>query len=215
MGAVRPVRGRSCRATPVPHARRQAPRRPQQRGRLLALGLALVLVAVLVPGVRADAGADSGMPDSSEPLGNGVFDADMLEAQTLPRALAPTTPESPSGADGTRTDTVVSAQGGEIPDSEGPPPGGEEQPLTPAPLVVAGHDPAEPRQEGQPPGDQQRAAATGGSGDQGDPAAVRQGEPEHAGRDEEDDDDPTVCAGGCATSHRLQGTQPSRRPAVH
>jgi hypothetical protein len=205
MGAARPVRRRACRATPMPHARRQAPRHPQRWGRLLALGLALVLVAGLVPWARAGDGADSGVPDSSEPLGNGVFDADMLEAQTLPRALAPTTPEAPSGADGTRTDTVVSAQGGEVTDSEGPPPGGEEQPLTPAPLVVAGHDPAEPRQAGQPPGDQQRAAATGGSGDQGEQAAVRQGEPEQAGRDEEGDDDPTVCAGGCSTEPPAPG----------
>jgi hypothetical protein len=54
MGATQPARGRPRPATPLPRTHQQPPRRPRRWGRLLAAGLALVLVAWLMPRALAD-----------------------------------------------------------------------------------------------------------------------------------------------------------------
>jgi hypothetical protein len=194
MGAARVSHGTPGPATPMTRACGQRSRRPWRWGRLVAAGLALVLVAPVVPGARADDGQDGGMSASWEPAGAETLEAETLEAETVAGSLEAEsfqaqTPVAAEGADGTGGDTsvtgIASAEG-EGAGGRNLPAGGKEPPQPPAPAVVAEHQPGD-----QQPGDQQHAAATGGSGNQGEQAA----EPDQAGQDKEGGD-PAACAHG-------------------
>jgi len=66
MGAARPPHGRPRQATPLTRTLRQPPCRPRRWRRPLAAGLALVLIAVLVPGALADEGGTGAAPGGAE-----------------------------------------------------------------------------------------------------------------------------------------------------
>jgi hypothetical protein len=68
MAAMPPAAGRTCQATPTTRARPQQSRCPRRWGRLLVLGMILVLVAALVPRALADTddGGDLSLQPQSE-----------------------------------------------------------------------------------------------------------------------------------------------------
>jgi hypothetical protein len=180
MGAAQPAHDRPRPAAPVPRARRQPPRRPRRRGRLLAAGLALVLVAALVPQALADPD-DGGMP-SSESFEAGTFQA----------------PEAVDTGGDENSVPVAPAQDREVADAGDLPTGGEEQPRQdPAPPVVAELRPEDQQRDGQPDlavtdapgatgqgpggGGDQNAAATGGVGEGQRAGHGEAGRPGHGG----------------------------------
>jgi hypothetical protein len=137
-------------------------RRQQRWGRLLAVGLTLILVATVVPGARADTDDGGGMPSSWEPVGDEALNAQTFEAEALAKSFEDQTPVTLEGDGDARTDTVESLQDSQVTGSGDLPTGGEEQPRqSPPPLVVA-----ERRLSGQPPSGQQREADTGDPLDQ-------------------------------------------------
>src|SRR4029453_7648431 len=154
MSAAQPHRARPRPATPVPCARRQPTRRPRQWSRLLAPGLALVLVAALMPGAPAEGegGDGGGVPISAETLGDETS-LQTSEADTMAERLEDQTPAAaPKGADGSG-DGIVLADGGEATGRGGLPLERPQQDSVPP--VVAEH-----RQERQPPGVQQSEVGT-------------------------------------------------------
>jgi hypothetical protein len=177
MNAARPHRARPRQAPPVRCARRQLAQRPRRWRRLLAMGLALVLVAAVVPG--AHAGDDGGgVPISPQSVGNQALDDEMFD-ETLAQKFDAETPvvsdgDDDGGGDGS-SDQVALAPGGEATGSEGSAIGGEDpQPSAPsvveehpeAPIVAqaqpdhADEQPAEGKdQAGQ---DEQRGSGSGG-----------------------------------------------------
>jgi hypothetical protein len=156
MTAARPHRAKPRQAPPVPRARRQLSQRPRRWGRPLAVGLALVLVAALVPGAAADPDDGGGMPAAAETFGDQAAaetDLQTLEAKAMAETLeAPTSAAAPEGADGNggdgSGDRVALADGGEATGGGGLP-AARPQP-DPVPLEVA-----QQPQEGQPAGVQQ------------------------------------------------------------
>src|SRR5262245_2623090 len=123
MRAVPPPCGSPRRATRLPRARRQPARRPRRWGRPLAVVLALVLVAALVPGALAD--TDGGaMPPAPGPGGDDTVGA-TSEAEALASAdtFEDRTLTAPEDSTGTATATsegtaVVSPTPGSQPEPE-------------------------------------------------------------------------------------------------
>src|SRR5262245_14246128 len=163
MGAVQPARGRPRPATPVPQVFGHPWWYPRRWGRLLAVGLALILVAAVVPGARAD----DGVPPSVEPVGDETLswalEAAAWQAQTS-QAQPPVARQ-----DITATSSIPQnppAQNSEITGSSDLTVG-DDKPQDPASLILDEHYP-----EGHQPGEQllggqQHAAATGRSGTSG------------------------------------------------
>jgi hypothetical protein len=153
MGTAHPAPSRPRPATPAPRARQQPTRHPRWWGRPLALGLALLLVAAMVPGAHADTDDGGGMPISES------VEVEALDAKTSTQMFDAEPPVSPEGT-GDRggngsSDTVALAEGGETSGAERSSTG-EEEPLHPASLVVAEH-----HQEDQQPDDQHYSADGG------------------------------------------------------
>src|SRR4029453_995591 len=191
------------------------PWQPRRWGRPLAVGLALALVATLMPGAGAD---DSGTPAESGIPEPGTLAAAVAEAeamtetfQTDPReAEASASPERTSADGEPGTDTAELAQGTGSRDRAG---GQQEQP-TREPVVVAELEQAGQPRDGQPDlaagdaagatgresgGDQDAAAtATRGAGIDGELAAGRPGEPGTVGQAKAGDG-PGGCTSGCST----------------
>jgi len=118
-GVVRPPRTKPRQAPPVRRARWQPPRR---WGRPLAVVLALVLVAALMPGAHAEGeGGDGGMPVAAEGLG------DEAAAENSVQTSAAKTQASPDDA----ADAGGDAAGGGVRTGE------QEQQLTREPVGVA------------------------------------------------------------------------------
>src|SRR5262245_35246443 len=206
MSAARPHRGRPRPTTPVPRARRQPFQRRWRWGRPLAAGLALVLVATLLPGARAD--------DSSTPAESGITETGLLAATEQAEQLAKTydaqaslevrTPGSAAAAAGAGGE--AGSHGGDGTGEPGRQPTGE-------PVVVAELRPEGQQREGQSdlavtdapgvtgqgPGGDQDAAVTGGVGKDNEQATAKQGGPATAGQDPTAGGGPGGCASGCST----------------
>jgi hypothetical protein len=153
MATAHPAPGRPLPATPVARARRQPAPRPRQWGRPLTVGLALVLVAALVPGARADDGGDGGLPPAVGSVGDQGVQAEALQGE----ASANTFEDQPAQgttdpAANVSADRIVLAESSEATGSGGLPP---ERPQQDPALSTA-----EQRQEGQPPNIQQSEADT-------------------------------------------------------
>jgi hypothetical protein len=153
------------------------------------VALALIVVAALVPGARAD---DGGMPPSGT-FGDETSvetSVETMEAEgsagTL-EAKAPAAPEGAAHAAGdARIPAIALAEGGGGTVAGGAPADGND-PQDPVPPAVADQR-----------GDQQHAAAAGGSGNPGEQPSAGQDQSDHARRDEQGGD-PGVCAGdGCS-----------------
>src|SRR4029453_5636701 len=115
MTAARPHRARSRPASPM-RARRQLSQRPRRWGRPLTVGLALALVAVLMPGAHAEGEGDGGgLPVAAEGLGDEAsFQTSVAETMAETLEGQPPAP-SPEGADGSGEvggDRVALADGG-------------------------------------------------------------------------------------------------------
>jgi hypothetical protein len=163
MGTARSAHGRPRPATPVARALRQPPRRPRRWGRPLAVGLALVLVAPLVPGAHAD-GSGSGTPSALGSDGDDGMAAEALQAEALQaEALAdPSEDQPPAAAQDPTTGDTSAAGIARAADGAGTVtgnlPAGGQEPQDLASLAVAEH-----RQESQPPADQQPEVDPGDS----------------------------------------------------
>jgi hypothetical protein len=123
MATAHPAPGRPRPATPVARARRQPAPRPRRWGRPLTVGLALVLVAALVPGAHADSGSDGGdggVPSAWDSAGDETFDQ-MVQAEA--RAVPERAADLPDNAG---TPEPVLTEGSEGTSINDRPPGGEE-----------------------------------------------------------------------------------------
>src|SRR5262245_42019757 len=142
MSAARPHRGRPRPTTPVPRARRQPPWPLWRWGRPLAAGLALVLVATLIPGARAD--------DSGTPAESAITETDMLAATEQAEQLAKTydaQASPPVGEEHEEAPVVAQGQPGDPPeqaasDQDQPDPLGQEE--SPGPTRAASDPPSGP-----------------------------------------------------------------------
>jgi hypothetical protein len=152
VSTARPVPRRPRPAPPVPRTSQQPLRRPRRWGRPLTLGLALVLVAALVPGAHADDDGDGGMPAAFGSVGDESVQAKMVQAQALADTFQdqpPAAAQDPTaGAEDGSADQIAQAADGA---GTGNLPTGGQEPQDPAPREVAEHH----QQEEHLPADQQ------------------------------------------------------------
>jgi hypothetical protein len=182
------------------HPRRRPPRLPR---RPLAAGLALVLVAALVPRALADDSGPAAASGTGEPQTLDVTAQAQAMTETfqpdLHEAEAPAAPEATGAAGELGTDPAEPAQGtgrGDRPTVE------QEQQPTREPVVVAEHNPVRQEQ-----GDQHDATGTGGSGDPGEPPLAGRDQSGRAGQGQQADPDAGQgCGAGGSCSTELSGS---------
>ena len=185
-------------ATAVTHPLRQPPRRPWRWGRLLAAGLALVVVAALVPRALAD--------DSGPMVASGAGESQTLDVTAQAEAMTETLEPDPgeaevsvsperTGVDGKPgADTAKSAQGTgseDHPTGEGE----QKQPPTQEPIVVAERNLARQEQS-----DQHDATVTDGVGDPAKPPPGGQDQGDPTGPGQQADANQRCGADGSCTA---------------
>jgi len=186
----------------APRAGRRQPGGPRRRGRLLAVGVALTMVAALVPRALADGDATTsgGASEAGTPE-TPAFETGTFEGGTPEAGASWTgTPAAPvaagTGGDGGSL-LVASTEGGEGDGSGSLAAAGDDPRRTPVPPVMA---------EDHQQGDRQGTAAAGGQ------AMVMQDRGDQAREDAQDEaevprPDPAACAGaGCPGRPPVPGT---------